>query len=109
VITTLPVEEGAVKVTGEPLAELAALKLDAAQVGVGAQLQFTPPLIESLFTVATMLAVPLGASDVGGGVDKVTLMAGVVVMLTALRLLLMPELSDRVAVMTTLAVVEGAV
>ncbi|PYU86139.1 MAG: hypothetical protein DMG51_06695, partial [Acidobacteria bacterium] len=41
-------------------------------VVLGVQLQFTPAAAESFATVAATLAVPPPASEVGGGVDRVT-------------------------------------
>src|SRR5437667_10977638 len=46
--------------------------------GLGVQLHCTPAAAESLVTVAATLAVPPPASEVGGGVDRVTTMPTIV-------------------------------
>ena len=107
VITILPVVVPAVKTVVAALAVL--VGLNEPQVAAGLQVQVTPLLAESLATVAAMVAVPLGTSDDGGGVLRVTVIAGadetVIVGVLAVTLVS----STTVAVMTTLAATLGAV
>jgi hypothetical protein len=107
VMTTLPVAEPAVKTVVAALA--VPVGLNEPQVAAGLQLQVTPLFAESLATVAAMVAVPLGASDEGGGVLRVTVIAGAeeTVMVGVLAVTLVS--STTVAMMTTLAAALGAV
>src|SRR5208337_2940271 len=104
VTTTLPVVVPAVKtVVAVVRVEVG---LNEPQVAVGVQLHFTPAVS---LVVAAMVAVPLGASDEGGGVLRVTVMVGAVETVIVGVLAVTLVSSTTVAVMTTLAATLGAV